>query len=554
MAKVKRLGSKLTAKQWSILLTGFAILLWAYSLVQTKLKLDGYGLLHSYPVTFFISLGILTIASALLWVSREKVGKLLFLQLFFLIASLWLTSILIGGIGNSGPTFKASYSEFGNADFIVRQAHFNPDISWRLNWPGVYIITAEIVQVLKIGNPDFLLSLLPFLWQLVILLPLYLIFRNILGDDQRNYRWAALWILYLGGWSEVAVLHTQTISNLFVFVLLAILTMKLLHKNFGLISSTIASVIITASLTITHLMTSVVATVMIFTMSIPKRVIDYGLVIVSFIFISAWLIYGTFTFFAGHLPAFVDKIIRLDVLVSTSVTAREVGDTAHQTVVQARLLFTILFGIIGIAGFLLGRKRKLNADSTMVALGMAILAAAAVMGAGYGWETPQRFFFFLMVPVAYFTVKLLQRRAVAVILVIILIVALPFYFVTHYGNQATDYSSPATMVSWHFFDDHTDHGIVLSDGPFGGTRNIEQYKVEYFTDFIGKTAPLADLAFNYPQYICVGKQDQALFYYNYGLPDFIPGIASTLDATKGDNIIYINPDIRIHYNGMFSPG
>jgi len=550
MAKLKCLGSKLTAKQWSILLTAIALVLWAYSLVQSKLKLDGYGLIHSYPVIFFVALGILTIASAILWVSKEKCGKLLFLQLLFLITSLWLTPLLIGGVGNSQPSLVTSFTEYGNADYIVRLAHFNPDISWRLNWPGVYIISAEIVELLKLTKPDTMIAILPFLWQLVILLPLYLIFKNTLGDDQRNYRWAALWILYLGGWSEVAVVHTQTISNLFVFVLLAILTIKLLHKNFGSVGSTIASVIITASLTVTHLMTSVVAMVLIFAMSIPKRVTDYSLVIVSFIFISAWLIYGTFSFFAGHLPAFVDKIVRLDLLLSSSVSARQAGNGSHMTVVQVRLIFTILFGAIALLGFLFGYKRKLNADSTMVIMGIAILAVAVVMGAGYGWETPQRFFFFILVPVAYFMVKLLHNRVTAIILIVLLVVSLPFYFISRYGNQGEDYSSPSTITSLHFFEDHTSRGIVVSNSVFGSTMNIEGYQIISFTTMINNANAIANLPHEYLVYICLGKQDQTFFDINYGNTDFVAKTQDYLNISTNYSYIYSNPDKKIYVSNL----
>jgi hypothetical protein len=551
---IKRYTSVLSDRQWSILLTGFAILLWAYSLVQTKLNLDGYGLIHSYPATFFISLGILTIASAILWFSKEKCGNLLLLQLSFLIISLWLTPLLIGGIGNSQPSLATSFTEYGNTDFIVRHAHFSPDISWRLNWPGVYILSAEIVELFKLTKPDFMIAILPFIWQLIIFLPFYLIFNNTIGDSQRNYRWAAIWVLYAGGWSEVAILHTQTLSNLLILTLLVILTMRLLQKYFGPGSSSIASVVITACLTITHLMSSVIALVIVFVMSIPKKLVNYGLAFFSIILIAGWLIYGTANFFAGQLPAFVDKIMRLDILLSSSITAREVGNAAHQAVVEVRLLFTILFGIIGIAGFLLGRKRKLNADSIMVAMGIAIISVAVVIGAGYGWETPQRFFFFILVPITYFGVKLLQNRITAIILVILLIVSLPFYFVSRYGNQAVDYSSPATIISWHYFEDHTSSSLVVSNGIYGGTTNIDQYSITYLTNLVGNADPLAKLPAGYPFYFCLSRQDQILFENNYGLPDFIPDIESTLNATKGDNIIYINPDIRIDYDGAFSPG
>ena len=70
-----------TNRQISVLLTIVALVLWSCGIIQAKLDIGFFGLIHSFPIIFFISLGILTIASAILWVSKENHGKLLFFQL-----------------------------------------------------------------------------------------------------------------------------------------------------------------------------------------------------------------------------------------------------------------------------------------------------------------------------------------------------------------------------------------------------------------------------------------------------------------------------------------
>ena len=100
---VKDLGW--SVKQMSILLTIIALALWCYSITAAKLNIGFYGLIHSFPISFFIALGILTIASAILWTSKKNHQKLLFFQLLFLITALWVTPALIGSppISNTSP-------------------------------------------------------------------------------------------------------------------------------------------------------------------------------------------------------------------------------------------------------------------------------------------------------------------------------------------------------------------------------------------------------------------------------------------------------------------
>ena len=56
-------------RQISILLTIIAVLLWAHSILYARLEIGHFGLIHSLPVTFFVALALLTVASAILWVS-----------------------------------------------------------------------------------------------------------------------------------------------------------------------------------------------------------------------------------------------------------------------------------------------------------------------------------------------------------------------------------------------------------------------------------------------------------------------------------------------------
>ena len=92
-----------------------------------------FGTSH-FNISFFIALGILTIASAILWTSNENHHKLLFFQLLFLVTALWLTPALIG----SHPFLGHAYKNLGLVSGIVEQGKVFS--MWYLAWPGAHVL------------------------------------------------------------------------------------------------------------------------------------------------------------------------------------------------------------------------------------------------------------------------------------------------------------------------------------------------------------------------------------------------------------------------------
>ncbi len=109
-------GPRFQPKQLSILLTVVALALWAVSIARANLVLDDWGLIRSLPVIYFVAVGLLTIAAAILWLSKESHNFLMGFQLCFFIAMLWLTPLLLG------TTLMPTRYEFGyftNTQYII---------------------------------------------------------------------------------------------------------------------------------------------------------------------------------------------------------------------------------------------------------------------------------------------------------------------------------------------------------------------------------------------------------------------------------------------------
>ena len=188
--------SPFSVRRISLILTAIALFLWSLSLIQAELNLGFYGLIHSLPVTLFIALCILTIASFLLWNSPQNHSRLLCFQLCCFIVMLWLTPVLIG---SNSVFMDMTYSfYFSYVDYIDQFGHLNPASLWYHNWPGMCILQSVFVNISGFNNLDMIAFFGTFLMQFLILIPLYLFFKYTIVRN--NHRWTALWIFYLGNW------------------------------------------------------------------------------------------------------------------------------------------------------------------------------------------------------------------------------------------------------------------------------------------------------------------------------------------------------------------
>ena len=392
-ASVKQLTYHWSSKQVSILLTIIALVLWAYSITQAKLDIGFYGLIDSFHITFFIALGILAIASVILWISNENHQKLLFFQLLFLITALWLTPALIG----SHPGIGGAYRNLGLMSGIAEQGRVFH--TWYLSWPGFHIL---FTIAAKLGAIDFepILGVFPFFMQLFYLLPLYVFLRNVLGDARINYCWAGLWLFSLANWVGQEYFSPQTIAFFLMLSLLALITSPSLWegKSRPFAFLLMAAVIIAATVT-THLLTSLAIFGILAAFCLAKRTKTLVPVIaLCLLLIVGWDITGGAYYITSRvlsqplvtpIPTVEAPIPTVEAptptveaptptvkpqkgilifdpnyVVETNITRFIRGSESHIAVVQTRILFSLIFTLLGITGailaLILAKPKKTN--------------------------------------------------------------------------------------------------------------------------------------------------------------------------------------------------
>ncbi|MCL0074186.1 hypothetical protein M1O50_04875 [Dehalococcoidia bacterium] len=574
----------LTAGRLSLILTIIAIVLWSYSIFQAKLVIDDFGLLHSFPITYFIALAILTVASFVLWRSGESHNGLLFLQLSILITALWLIPILIGGEHRGGADFRGLFK--WTTGYIIEHGHLNPGFHWFQAHPIAWIFSTQIIEILGIENLRFFFTgLVPFAWQFLYLPVVYVFLRNTLGEERRNYCWAGLWLFYLAEWLGFSALHPQTFGWFFFLVMLALFSMTLnWQRNIMLVSHRLITIFVFAGIALSHLLSSAFGLAAIGMLFVRKRLGLTTLAILA-VFISAWTIYGAAIFFELHLPFFVEHALRLDKVWQITFVERITSpNPAHNFLNMVRSWYTALFLGIGFLGAILGLKSRKNREThlTIFAMALGIVVIASIIAFSYRHEIIDKTYLFGIPLIAYFGVKLLNHRVTAILLCLFLLVAPPAYIASHYSNQFTDLVSPANLKGLYFFNQYAASKGTLTGNyeSWGSLRWSEPLAAAYQSEPVAfvpnyrflehpeeyRGALFEQLQFEnnkvscsdevqviYPHYIAVSRRDKGIYYWNWDKLDFINEIEASLNNATNCNLVYVNPDMKLYIVEGSSP-
>jgi hypothetical protein len=541
--------------QISILLTIIAVFLWAHSILSARLEIGYLGLIHSLPVTFFIALALLTVASAILWVSKEKHGKLLLLQLLILVSAIWLIPEVTGG---SPPFVDHAYRNIGLVNYIGEGGGLSSE--WYLSWPGAHILFA-IMTIAGGINFEPILSMFPFFLAIAYLLPLYILLRNILGEEKINYCWAGLWIFSLGSWTGQAYFGPQGVVFFLLFMVLAVITLpSLWEKGAPKLALLSATGLLAVAIVLTHLLTALAVALMLAAFSIGRRTVRLipiiGLclaLIVFWDFLGGGSVTGQVASEPLWSPAMETPESTLTLapgaITQTEITQHLRGSESHIAVVKVRILHSAIFILLGLAGsiFVLSRRRKPGTVAILI-MALAPLLLLPISG-HYGEELLHRIYWFMLPFIAYFGAMLLdfKRKLPWIILCLLLIVAIPTNVISTYGNQALDYFPGGRVAGLKFFDSTTTRGYVTGASPLGNTSNILQYQHLDYSQLEWQGNKLYTQGEEeMPYYIAISNRDRAYYEWFRDNPNYINDIEQLLDSAVNCDLIYNNPDLKLY--------
>ncbi|PKH47525.1 hypothetical protein KKB3_00010 [Dehalococcoides mccartyi] len=518
-----------------------ALVLWGLSLSGDGFNPD-MGTMLKPPMLLFVSgLGFLCLGSVFLWKMRASQTRLLCLYTFIMLAMLWLSPVIMQSSPVSAQWAYGIY--YPNTQFISQTGGIDPAGYTFHNWPGFFILDYSLSAVAGTSCLDFMAFYGPFLMQVLILVPLYCLFKNIIPNP--NHRFAAIWVFYLANWVAQLYFVPQGVGVFFLICLLAIITSPGFSASEGnAVSHRVVIILVLAALTVSHLLTSIVALLCVGALTLSRLVKGFNLGILAGMLVGCWTIYGAATQFDSQLPDFANRAFELENLFQFSSSSGG-GDAgaAFLEISRARFIFSGLFAGLAVLGVLLSLKYRNRFDFSLFALeGVAIVILCSML---YGSEFWTRAFLFSLVPIAYFAVKLLRNRLSTLVMAAVLLVAIPGHLLAHYG-AIPDMVSRFDLAAWQYLENYTLRGYIS-----GG---ISYIKPDYLSlplkklDWQDGLLVSQGYTGRYPQYLQIGRSTGVDWVYYNGDSQYVPALEAALEDSASYGLIYQNGEMNIYFN------
>lgn len=442
-------------------LTSAGIVLWAFSLARIDLgRMTDAGLISVLPRSFFVAIVFVSVAFlATLHVRPD--GRLLFLHLAALVTILYGTTSIVEHL----PHISATWRHVGIIDYISRKHSVNPDIDAYFNWPGFFIVSAFLGKVAGVGSTIGFARWAPLIYDLVFLLPVFLIARAVTAD--RRLVWTAVWLFSISDWVGQDYFSPQATTYLLYLVALALLlwcfttdASGLAIRWAGATPSQRALLLLTVTVLIAatvpaHQLTPFALLAATSALVVVRACKARGLPLLVLVMITAWVSYLSVGFLAGHFGSVAGGVGKVDQNVASNLGGRIHGNYDHLIVVMTRVAVTLglwLTAVVGLARRVLHGYRVLP---------VAVLAAAPFPLIGlqsYGGEILLRIYLFalpfmaFLAAAAFFTGRTPGSwRSTAAVGIFSAVMILGF-LVSRYGNERIDYFAGGEVSAMRYVD------------------------------------------------------------------------------------------------------
>lgn len=559
-----------------------ALILSVVSLAGARLRLDGYGLVHSLPWTYYIGLAGLALASAVEWrrESSRPMWVLAYVTAFMLLV--WLTPYVLEGT----PRFRTGYLSYGYVDPVLRGQGLLPRLFVYHNWPLFPLAMAALQSVTAV-SPLKLMAFFPTAITLLYLVPLSALLlmatdrawpaprrpwrtslRATLAVDSR---WVAgLWLFVVFQWTNQDYFSPQALAFLFYLGLLVVLAHTALRRQGEFNGASGAATVILFTLIVaTHVLSALVALFVIAALTLTQQLRRPTLLLLCLLVFVAWQAYAAAPFYEFYGHRLLQTVFAAGDFLQSNVSGRISGSGAHLTVGRLRVGVTaIVFALGGVAVLLQLRSRfrrpwrpltLWRSLSEEIRFALVLLTATVLVGpvSIYGGEMLIRTELFSLPPLAMIIVATLDRRRLLAAVAATLMVMAPLHIVTHYGNELYDYVSPGEIAGYRYVADHLAPAKLYGGFPGGGFLKSASVRWRNSTVPNANHVP-APIDFLDPNahhwgsarggvYVAFSRGDAAAANLFYNQPHLISAMRLLVQHDPEFQPVYITPDYAIYH-------
>jgi len=531
-------------------------ILWLYSIVTASVNnISDFGLITSLPVTYFISISLLSLSFFISLFSSHN-RKTLFLQIILLIIFLYLTPILI-----EGARQRFAYSSYGVSDYIIRTGFANPTVVSYNNWPSFQIFTAIFVLITGV-DANFLIPLCsPFLMEILLLLPLYFFFKVVLNNDLKIR--LALWTYYLVNWLYRDYLSSQTFGFV-LFILIFVLLFLLINKNsrshiFGSYRAILFTVIVLYIAVMTgHLLSAIILLSILFVLCATKY-FDHKILFFSLATIAiSWTVYAATVYLKSNLAQWLSEMFNFLLTVTSNINKMGAVNQIWERVLtnEVKMVYSVIFVVFAFIGLFIAYKRKsLNRVDKILLL--SLIAIWLLFALPYSGEMFTRIWLFSLPFLVYFAVKNIDHRKIFAVFAIFLLLFAPTMLVwARYGEEKYDYIPQDELRGLKFLYSTVPSGFFIGGKPLINTQGYGRYHMQHFDFIENKDNFTSALAFTRSNLIAGGNTDPLYLIIDrggreyhrrlYNEPVLFENFTTQLSNSTLFNKFYSNPDFAMY--------
>ena len=310
--------------------------------------------------------------------------------LFALFVSLYVIPDVL--IGLPGSLYSADHLSLVFP--IVRDGTL-PGFSSFFAWPGAWITYSMFIEALGIHDITLLNFIFYSLWPGMFS---FLIFALALKFTGTANRASAATVLFLAGnWLVQGDITDQAAGYaMFICLVLSILTIS---RKAG--PATIVSVLLMAGISVTHILTAVIALLSMLSMALVDRRLRVSAMF-GITFFVAWNFIGSWTILGPFVRATISSLAPIgDLFRSGLVATLNYPNVVHQMATRLSFLDVGLYSLLSVMGVVYAWKsgRMRVSLKLAVLLECAIIASAVVTSTAAGTEILQRTFLFSLIPI-----------------------------------------------------------------------------------------------------------------------------------------------------------
>ncbi|MGH4007100.1 MAG: lipopolysaccharide biosynthesis protein [Pseudonocardiaceae bacterium] len=387
-------------------------------------RMNGYGLISVLPVAALVGLALLTLAFVMALFLRRSYPVVLGAHLVVMVGCLHGVTALIEPL----PRFSIAWVHLGFVEYIARTGTTAPGLDGRFSWPGFFALVAMWVGRTNWTDLVAALALTPLISNLLFLLPLGLLLRNLRASWQA--KWFAAWLFAVLNWVGQDYFSPQGFSYWLYLIFLAVLVTWFrpaatsataapepvrnhspgrrwwptpvvpgeLPPRPAEYSVQVALLFLAVGLftvaTVSHQLTPFLMVAACAGLVLARRCVITGLPMLLTVILVGWISFMTVAYWSGHLGSLLEGIGNVLGNVANSVWDRaSSGSTQHHAVLFVRAALTVGLFALAVFGML---RRRWRAVDDRIAVVLVATPFVAVALHNYGGEIAMRVYLFAL--------------------------------------------------------------------------------------------------------------------------------------------------------------